>query len=122
VVIAWFTAATGDGQSFAAFSHDGGRTFGQPIRVDDNGSQGQMGVALLADGAAAVSSIDSGDPLQFRVRRLDQSGSRSPAASIASVSGMQNPRLARGAGELVFAWTQAGAGGTPRVQTARTSQ
>jgi hypothetical protein len=121
VAIAWFTAATGNGQAFAAFSHDGGRVFGQPTRIDDNGSLGQVDVRLLADGSAVVSSIEAGSPSQFRVRRIEQNGSRSPAATVANVPGMQNPRLAQGRDELLFAWTESGNDGSSRVRTARAS-
>ena len=46
-----FTAASSEGQACAAFSRDGGRTFAQPIRVDDVSSPGQVDIELLADGS-----------------------------------------------------------------------
>src|SRR5687768_13540789 len=38
VAVAWFTVKEDQGRAFAAFSQDAGRTFGGPIRLDDNGS------------------------------------------------------------------------------------
>jgi len=118
VAVAWFTAKTGEGQAFAAFSQDGGRTFGQAIRVDDAVSRGQVDIELLADGSAAVTWVEfSNERSQFKVRRIEQSGARSPAVAIADISGSQYPRLAQSRGELLFAWTAV----PPRVRTARAS-
>ena len=121
VAVAWFTAKTDKGQAFAAFSHDGGRTFGQPIRIDDQTSLGQVNITLLADGAAAVSFLEAGNRSEFRVRRVEQNGTRSPVVTIASFFGMQHPRLAQSRNELLFAWTEYGQDGSPRVRTARAS-
>src|SRR4029434_9739704 len=35
VAVAWFNALKEEGKAFVAFSRDGGRTFGAPVRVDD---------------------------------------------------------------------------------------
>ena len=121
VAVAWYTAKNDEGQALAAFSHDGGRTFGQPIRVDDRASLGHVGIALLADGSAVASFVEVESSSQFRARRIEPNGARSPAATIAIVSGMQHPSLAQGPGELVFAWTEPGKNGPPVVRTARAS-
>jgi hypothetical protein len=119
VTVAWFTASTGDGRAFIAFSHDGGRTFAAPIRVDDDGTRGRVDVELLRDGSAAVSYTDAtGARPQFRVRRIEASGARSPAIIVADVAGSDYPRLAQGRDELLFAWTDTG-NGDSHVRTAR---
>jgi hypothetical protein len=115
VAVAWYTAKNDEGQAFAAFSHDGGRTFGQPVRVDDKASLGHVGIALLADGSAVVSFVELEGSSQLRARRVEQNGSRSPAVTIANVSGMRHPSLTQGPDELVFAWTET----PPLVRTAR---
>ena len=56
VVVAWFTTKDDQGQSFAVFSKDGGRTWGAPIRLDDSTSTGKVDVELLDDGSAVASS------------------------------------------------------------------
>ena len=121
VAVAWFTAATGEGQAFAAFSQDGGRTFGPAIRVDDAASKGQVDIELLADGSAAVSWVEfSNERSRFSVRRIEPGGARSPAVAIADVSGGY-PRLAQSRGELLFAWTETDGRASTRVRTARAS-
>jgi hypothetical protein len=119
VVVAWFTGSTGAGRAFVAFSRDSARTFGAPIRVDDDGTRGHVDVERLPDGSAAVSYTDAaGAQPRFNVRRIDASGARSPAITIADVAGSDYPRLAQGRGELLFAWTETGDAGS-QVRTAR---
>jgi hypothetical protein len=119
VTIAWFTAPGGAGRSFAAFSADAGRTFGAPVRVDDEESSGRMQVAVMKDGAAAVSWIESAKPpSQLRVRRVTKQGARSLPVTIAYGLGTQFPRMAAAQTEIVFAWVE-NSRGSSRVRTAR---
>jgi hypothetical protein len=117
VAVAWFTAPTGEGQAFVAFSHDGGRTFDRPIRVDEGSATGHVDAELLADGAVAVSWTElANKQSQVRLRRMDGTGSRSPALTIGVTMGMQYPRLAQGADELLVTWIKSD---DLRVGTAR---
>jgi hypothetical protein len=108
--VAWFTSKDGVGQAYAAFSSDAGRSWGPPIRLDDAGSLGRVGIVRLDDGTAVASWIEVADKqARFRIRRLDRSGARSPAATVAEVpTGLASayPRMARFGDELVFAWTE----------------
>ena len=110
VVIAWFTVAEHQGRVFAAFSADGGRTFGTPIRVDDEGALGRVDVELMPDGSAAVSWIEfAQERAQFRVRRVERSGTRGAFTTVAGIEESRAsgyPRIALHNGELVFAWTE----------------
>ena len=120
VVVAWFTGQTG-GRAFAAFSSDAGRTFGAPIRLDDGVAVGRVQIALLEDGSAAASWIELKDSRsQFRMRRIERSGTRSAAVTVAEGMGTSHPRLALGRGELLLAWVESTRGST-RVRTARTA-
>ena len=92
------------------------RSYGTPIRVDDGGSLGRVDVALLPGGNAAIATwIEFADQRsQFRVRRIDRDGTRSAPVTIAGLaSGRASgyPRMALAGRELVFAWTESGAGG-----------
>jgi hypothetical protein len=121
VVVGWFTAKNDQGRAFVAFSHDAGRTFGAPVRVDDAGSQGRLAVQMLADGSAAVSWIEfANNRSLFRVRTVSAAGVRSPATTITETSGGRYPRMARHQDELLFSWTD-GEGSAARVRTARAS-
>jgi hypothetical protein len=121
IAIAWFTSKDGQGQAFLAFSHDAGRTFSTPIRLDDNGSLGRVDVELLPDGSAAASWIEFADErAQSRVRRVLRSGARSSAVTVSSIVGSRAsgyPRIAADGTDLLFAWTESGSGAT-QVRTA----
>lgn len=123
VVIAWFSAANGQGRVFAAFSGDAGQTFSAPIRIDDETALGRVDVELLPDGSAAVSWIEfAHQRSQFRIRRVDGSGSRSESLSVAGISANRSsgyPRMARAGSELVFAWTDTQDGSYVRTASAR---
>lgn len=50
VVAAWYTEAEPEPRVLIAFSDDGGRTFGEPVRIDDGRPVGRVDVAAFADG------------------------------------------------------------------------
>jgi hypothetical protein len=110
VAIAWFTGKEDPGHAFVAFSKDAGRTFGAPIRVDDGGSIGRVDVELLPDGSAAVSWLEYVERrAEFRVRRVDPAGAKSPPVKVAALAaGRANgyPRIAWHAGTLTMAWAE----------------
>ncbi len=123
VAASWFTVKADQGQAYLAFSADAGRTYGTPIRVDDGGSLGRVDVALVPDGSAAIATwIEFADQRsQFRARRVGRTGARSAPVTIAGLAAGRAsgyPRMALNGGELVFAWTESGAGGTTQVKTA----
>jgi hypothetical protein len=121
VVVAWMTAKEEDGKAFAAFSNDAGASFGAPIRLDDAGSLGRVGVALFEDGSAVASWIEFADSrAQFKIRRIAPSGAKGAAQSVAGVSAARTsgqPRLVRRGGELLLAWTET-SDGRSAVRTA----
>ena len=128
VVVAWFTGKENQNRAFVAFSQDAGRTFGAPIRLDDIGTLGRVDVDLLDDGSAVASWIEhSASSTLFRVRRVDASGNRSVAVTVAPVASARSsgyPRIARHGNELVMAWIETAAlpatvgSGQLRIKTA----
>ncbi|HLG58272.1 MAG TPA: sialidase family protein [Vicinamibacterales bacterium] len=106
---AWFTGKDDKGQAFAAFSPDAGRTWGAPIRLDDQSSLGHVDIELLDDGSAVATWVEFADGRsQFKTRRVESSGTRSGATNIAPGPGRISgyPRVARSGDELIFAWTE----------------
>ena len=90
-----------------AFSSDGGRTFGRPIRLDSAGTLGRVDVEMLADGSAAAAYIDlTGSRAELRVRRVTTGGLLSAPITIATLANNRSsgyPRMAVSGDELVFA-------------------
>ena len=113
-VVAWFTAKDDKGQAWAAFSGDAGRTWGQPIRLDDGTSLGRVGAELLDDGSAVASWVEYVDKRgQFKLRRIEASGTRSEAVGVSAATAtlaMDTPRMTRRGKELVLAWTERAVG------------
>ncbi|HEY3161543.1 MAG TPA: sialidase family protein [Vicinamibacterales bacterium] len=124
VAVAWFVAKNDQGQAFAAFSNDAGRTWGQPIRLDDAASLGKVEIEILDDGSAVAAWIEfANQRSQFRARRIEASGAKSAPVTIAGAAGSGRaggvPRMARMGGELVFAWVDTPEnGGIGGVKTA----
>ena len=122
VAMTWFTVKNEQGQAYAAFSQDSGKTFAAPIRVDDGGSLGRVDIEMLPDGSAVATWIEfANQTAQFRARRIERNGTRSAPVTIAGIAGSRSsgyPRAAVANGEVVFAWTESADGGGLRVRTA----
>jgi hypothetical protein len=120
VAVAWMTATGDQGHAFAAFSRDGGTTFGAPIGLDEAGSLGRVGIALV-DGSTAVATwIEFSDGKgQLRARSIDRTGTRGPSQVVTGTADRASgyPRIARSGRELLFAWTET-VSGQPRIRTA----
>jgi hypothetical protein len=121
VAIAWFAARDDQPQAYVAFSSDAGRTFGSPIRLDDQATLGRVDVELLPDGSAAAGYVEFADKkASFRVRRVERSGARSAPISVAGMAGSRAsglPRMVLNGDELVLAWVDREGGS--QVRTAR---
>ena len=109
VALSWFTAVGDVGRAYVAFSGDGGRSFGSPVRLDEVSTLGRVDVELLADGSAVSTWIELGEPkASFMVRKISPSGIRTPAIRIATLEGSRTsgyPRVALHGDQLFFAWT-----------------
>ena len=109
VALAWFHAKDNQPRAFAALSSDAGRSFGAPIRLDDDASLGRVDIELLPDGTALAAYMEFAEQrAQFRVRRIRPDGSKSTPVTIAGVANARSsgyPRMALHGDELVFAWT-----------------
>jgi len=124
VAVSWYTMQE-QGHAFTAFSSDAGRTFGNPIRLDDAASLGRVDVELMKDGSAVAGWIElEGQQAQFKIRRVTADGTKSAAVLVSPLpAGRASgyPRLAPAGDELVFAWTDT-VGDKTHVRTARTTR
>jgi len=123
VVVAWFSAPNDQGRAYVAFSSDAGRTFGNPVRLDDAASLGKVDIEMLDDGSAVATWVEfANQRSSFRLRRVERSGTKSAPITIAGATGGRIggvPRLARAGDELVFAWVETPeSGGVGTVKTA----
>lgn len=124
LVTAWFTGAQDTARVLAAFSDDGGATFGAPFRIDAGDPAGRVDVELLPDGAALVSWIErtGGDAAEVRMRTVTMAGEMSDPLTLASSSGQRAsgfPRMVLSGDRVIAAWTAPGETSQVRVASAR---
>jgi hypothetical protein len=115
VLAAWVTGAGDVAAVKAAWSRDGGRSFGEPLRLDAGAPAGRVAAALLPGGDGAVAWLE-GDEL--RLRRVGRDGRLGPVGNVAAVApgrGGGMPRLVAWDGALAAAWTDDGEPPTVRV-------
>jgi hypothetical protein len=120
VALAWFTAEGDTPRAMVAFSRDGGKTFGKPVRVDEAQTLGRVDAVMLEDGRAVVSWLEfMPGASEFRARIVSPDGTREPSFRITASSADRQagyPRMVRAGKELIFAWTSTRP--TPQVKTA----
>jgi hypothetical protein len=118
--VAWFTGAGDQLRVNAVMSKDSGKTFGNPLKVDDGKPQGRVDVLSLPSGGALVTWMEQTDKgAQIRIRRIDANGVAQPSIPVSGASGVRSgsfARLERSGNQALIAWTEAG--DTPRVRVA----
>ncbi len=125
VVAAWYTGVGGEPQVYAAFSNDGGATFGSRIRVDEGVPLGRVDIERLDDGSAIVVWLEASDDRpRVLARRVRSDGGLESTVEISPTAGGRAagfPRMVRLGDELLFAWTLPGESGGVRVRGVRLS-
>lgn len=114
VAVAWFTAADDKPRVQLRISTDAGKHFGEPVLISDNAVMGQVDIEIVDDRGIAVSWLEKRSAsIDVRLMSLSPAGATSPGVTIGHTSYMRAvPQMALFDGALVFAWTDAGDGGT----------
>ena len=111
VAVAWFSAKDNAPKTHLAFSKDGGRTFGPPVRIDSGTTLGRVGLTLLADGRALVSWIDNtGASARFTIRDVSPDGTMGAPVVVSPISGERIsgfPQVVVSGRKVITAWTNA---------------
>jgi hypothetical protein len=120
--VAWFTGAGGAPKTFVAFSGDGARTFGSPIRLDSAVTLGRLGMIMPAADRVIVSSVERaqvGGRLVLREVRQDGRVSEPIQVSEATPDRTGGfARLAQSGRKLIVAWTDVKPGSPSRILVA----
>ena len=108
--VAWFTGVGGSPRTNVAFSQDGGRSFGDPIRVDTSTTLGRLAMLMPSADRVLVSSLerDAGGA-QVVLRDIRRDGRASLPVPIARTTPDRTGgflRLARVGTRLIAAWTE----------------
>lgn len=113
VAAAWFTAEGERPRVLAAFSSDGGQTFGKPIEIDDIAPLGRIGVVWRDDRSAIVSWMTQADSankkadLALRVIHTDgRAENIKPVVKISAGRDAGVPQMVMlPDGKVMLAWT-----------------
>ena len=96
LAIAWFTAGDkGRGRVNVAFSRDGGRSFAEPVRVDQEKPTGRVDLTLVDEQRAVVSWLERG---KIRLRWVGPDGPLSDPVILAETGDSRAggfPRMGR---------------------------
>ena len=116
VLTAWFTAADNQSKVKVAWSHDSGRSFSEPLVIDDVRPLGYVGAVMQDESSAWISwlcRVDNGDGhvCYRRVSKDGPSGAVRRLPTDTMTSRMSVPQIAMLRGELVFVWTENAADG-----------
>lgn len=107
LAIAWFTMANDKPTVKVAFSSDGGKTFGQPVEVNEKQTMGRVDLVLLDKNTALVSWMEG---QEIKVRRIFKNGTKGRPTTIALSSEARAsgfPQLTKCRNGVMIAWTDA---------------
>ena len=109
VAVAWFTGEGARGRVQAAFSVDGGASFGVPVLLDDQAPLGRVSIALADTGAWVSWLATANGHGELRLQHVTPRGAAGPVRVVARTSGSRGagvPRLVRTGNRLVMAWVE----------------
>ncbi|MCH8851871.1 MAG: exo-alpha-sialidase [Planctomycetes bacterium] len=122
VAVAWFTQSSLSSTHVRlVISRDGGRSFGEPISIDEGHPLGRVAAVVLSDHSVLIAWLENAEEgAEIRIRSVGPDGTieRSFAAAPTRRSRASGfPQLALVQGQILLAWTDASDGS--RVRTAR---
>ena len=123
VVLGWFTGANNAPAVKVAQSKDEGRTWSEPVTLSSGIPLGRVAVALTDDGRTHVAWLDHNDSNgRLLLRTIDSTGKAGEPLTLTPMKTDRNsgyPRMIADGNSLIYAWTEAGAGGAKQVRIAR---
>ena len=122
VAVAWFTAASGEGDVMVAFSNDSGESFGSSFRIDAGSATGRVDIAMISDMEAVVLWMQpKGDDEVIYLMKINSHGYTGNPIIISQTSPERAsgfPQLELLGDKLYFAWTSLGEESTPSIKMA----
>lgn len=122
VAVAWFSATNNEPYVRLALSADAGKSFGEPIEIDADGSFGHVDIVLTDEGDAIVSWLRSdADRVAITLRRITAEGLVGEAQTVAHIDigrPADFPQMVKVGRQLVFAWSDFDGNGKVRTAVA----
>jgi hypothetical protein len=110
VAVAWFTAPNEQAKTNVVLSTDGGKTFGQPIKIDEGNPIGHVDIMSLPSGGAIVSWIErTANGPRVRLREIDSKGVAGKTIAVSDVAAMSDgvTQIEGTEKAVIVAWTDA---------------
>lgn len=113
LVVAWFALVDGAPEVKVVVSHDGGRSFGEPILLERGAPEavtlGRVDASWIDGDTAVVTWLTGlGPEAEVRYRTVEADGSIGPVGTAAATRSTRSsgfPRMVLDGDRLVFAWT-----------------
>lgn len=105
VAVAWFSSPDKNAQVNVAFSRDGGATFSDPVKINDDKTIGRVDIEWLNEKTAMVSWMEGA---VIKATRVDNDGKKDSSFVVASTSESRSsgfPQMAKAGNMMIFAWT-----------------
>lgn len=122
VAVSWFSAASGEGDIFVAFSKDSGKTFGNSFRIDGADATGRVDLVMLNDKEAAVIWMQPQEEEEvILLMKINDHGYTELPITIAKTASSRSsgfPQLELAGDNLYVAWTVDHEDGTQSIETA----
>jgi len=120
--VAWFTAKADMPKVQFVISQDDGKTFGDPVLVAEESTNGRISVGILDSGDIAISWLEThGTAAKVMLTRYDQQGKLKEKLTIAGTKSSRRsgfPVIASHDNEVYVTWTDI-LGEQPQVRVAR---
>jgi hypothetical protein len=105
VAVAWFSSPDKNSQVNVAFSQDGGATFSDPVKVNDDKTIGRVDIEWLNEKAAMVSWMEGS---VIKAAKLYNDGKKDSSFVVGFTSESRSsgfPQMAMTNNSMIFAWT-----------------
>ncbi|MGK0396089.1 MAG: hypothetical protein ACJAYE_002109 [Candidatus Azotimanducaceae bacterium] len=123
--VVWFTAKNDKPTVQLALSADDGQSFGPPIMVAQDSTNGRVSIAILASGDTVVSWLETeGKAAQLKLARYDEQGNLKESFIVAETSASRRsgfPVIVSEGNDVYLTWTDVSTdvSNGPRVKVAR---
>jgi len=112
VGVAWFTMANENPKVKVSFSEDLGKSFNNPIVVNEKRPLGRVDISYMQDGSVYVSWMEEDEQDTYiKVRKIHKDGRREKAITVSKTSSKRAsgfPKMVGNGKDLLFAWTHIG--------------
>jgi hypothetical protein len=105
VAVAWFSSPDKNAQVNVGFSKDGGATFSDPVKVNDEKTIGRVDIEWINEKAVLVSWMEGA---VIKAAKVYSDGKKDPSFVVASTSESRSsgfPQMTRSGNSIIFAWT-----------------